>query len=231
VGYAVKGKKATYYKCNRNGCKCNRNATIMHEGFKEFVSTYTIPEKYVEPLKAQLTLTFNSQNSGNHDQKAQLSKRLNEVQKNIDTVEERFALGLIGEDVYKKVRGKYQDEYAIIDSEYRSVDRRVSNLSNFVNYSVKLSSKLNTMWSSGDFSLKQGLQNLLFPEGVTYDYEKAEYRTCRSNGVFVAIAHQARVWGENENGGSGFYAASPASVVWGGVEPPTHGFSVHCSTN
>ncbi len=23
----------------------------------------------------------------------------------------------------------------------------------------------------------------------------------------------------------------PALVVWGGIEPPTHGFSVHCSTN
>lgn len=25
--------------------------------------------------------------------------------------------------------------------------------------------------------------------------------------------------------------AFKAFVVWGGIEPPTHGFSVHCSTN
>lgn len=212
VGYAVKGKKATYYKCNRNGCKCNRNAQKMHDDFKGYLSDFMIDEKYAEPLKAQLTLTFNTMNSGKHALKAQISKRLNEVQKNIDTVEERFALGLIGEEVYKKVRDKYQDEYRAINSELRSVDLQVSNLNNFVNYSIKLSSKLSIMWSSGDFSLKQGLQNLLFPQGVTYDYEKSEYRTCKSNGVFVAMVQQTRVWGENENGRSGFYAASPASV-------------------
>ncbi|SFE68043.1 Site-specific DNA recombinase [Chitinophaga sp. CF118] len=213
VGYTVKGRKATYYKCNTKGCKCNRNADIIHGDFKTFLSDYMIGEKYTGPLKLQLSMTFQDMNKGNEGVKAQIYKQLREVEGNINTIEERFALGKIEEEVFRKVKSKYLEEQNVINNELRKVDLQLSNVGNFVNYSVKLASKLNTMWGSGDFSLKQGLQTLLFPEGVLYDYENAEYRTCKSNSVFLSMAQQSRVLGQKESGKIDFNINFPASVV------------------
>jgi site-specific DNA recombinase len=216
VGYSVKGKKATYYKCNSKGCKCNRNAQKIHDDFREYLSDFMIDERYAEPLKAQLTLTFKSMNAGNESVKAQISKQLKEAKENIDTVEERFALGKIGEDIYQKVKGKYLEEYNTINNELRKVDLQLSNLDKFVNYSIKLSCNLSILWGSRDFSLKQGLQNLLFPEGIIYDLPTSKYRTCRSNTVFASIAGLSRLLDQKESGETAFCAIPPASVVWGG---------------
>jgi site-specific DNA recombinase len=231
VGYTVKGKKATYYKCNTKGCKCNRNAQKIHDDFRAYLSDYMIDEKYAEPLKVQLSMTFKSMNAGNESVKAQISKQLQEVKGNIDTVEERFALGKIGDDIYQKVKGKYQDEYRAINNELRKVDLQLSNLDKFVNYSIKLSCNLSIMWGFGDFNLKQGVQNLLFPQGVSYEYQNSTYRTCRSNSVFTSIAGLSRLLEQKESGFLALNDEKSASVVWGGIEPPTQGFSVLCSTD
>jgi hypothetical protein len=57
------------------------------------------------------------------------------------------------------------------------------------------------------------------------------YRTCKSNSIFSTIAGLSRGWEEKENGFPAPFGEKSASVVWGGIEPPTQGFSVLCSTD
>ena len=92
-------------------------------------------------------------------------------------------------------------------------------------------SKLNTMWDAGDYNKKQRLQFLLFPEGMSYNRIKDECRTKRVNTVFLYISQLASILGKTKSGDKGCKTDVAALVVWGGIEPPTHGFSVHCSTN
>jgi hypothetical protein len=49
--------------------------------------------------------------------------------------------------------------------------------------------------------------------------------------VFLYIARLKQVLVEKESGKTDADVNFPASVVWGGIEPPTQGFSVLCSTN
>jgi hypothetical protein len=71
------------------------------------------------------------------------------------------------------------------------------------------------MWGSGDFSLKQSLQNLLFPEGIIYDLPTCTYRTCRSNTVFSSIAGLSRLLGQKESVFLALNDEKSALVVWG----------------
>jgi site-specific DNA recombinase len=75
------------------------------------------------------------------------------------------------------------------------------------------------------------LQNMLFPDGICYNKKTDGCRTLRVNSVISCNAHWARLLAENKNGNKGFNSNVPVLVVWAGVEPATHGFSVHCSTN
>jgi hypothetical protein len=55
------------------------------------------------------------------------------------------------------------------EGQLASVKLKLSNLDEFVEFSVSLSSKLAPVWISSDYRLKQNLQFLIFPEGVEYD--------------------------------------------------------------
>jgi len=63
-----------------------------------------------------------------------------------------------------------------------------SNLSNYINISLEISSKLNEMWKSSGSETKEKLQNLIFPEGIVDDKVNKEFRTNNVNSVFSLIA-------------------------------------------
>jgi site-specific DNA recombinase len=220
VGYAVKNKKATYYKCNKKECRCNRNASVIHEGFQNYLSTYTIPERFIEPLKMQLGMTFKEMNKDNDVSKILMTTTLNEVKEKLNTLEERYAMGEFEDkEVYERLKTRFRNEINGINNEISKVDLKLSNQDNFVNYSVKLSSKLNVMWGSGSFELKQSLQNLIFPEGVTYNFQNNTYRTCRANSVFALIATQSSFLEKKETEIYTCYGKNSGMVVPTGIEP------------
>ena len=51
-----------------------------------------------------------------------------------------------------------------------------------------MASNLSKIWSSGDYAVKEQLQYLLFPKGITYDRQKDDYRTLEENSIFSEIA-------------------------------------------
>ena len=139
-------------------------------------------------------------------------------------MEERFALGLTDDEtVYKRIKSKFLVEIDGIETELRKVDIKLSNQDNFIHYSIKLSSKLNTMWSSGSFELKQRLQTLVFPDGVSYDFQNNSYRTCRVNAVFATINWFSTTLAQKNNGFPEIDFEKSASVARSRLELPTFG--------
>ena len=60
--------------------------------------------------------------------------------------------------------------------------------------------------------------------------EKCELKA-RDTLCGLYLTHLKRVLAEKESGKTNTKVNFPASVVWGGIEPPTQGFSVLCSTD
>ena len=107
----------------------------------------------------------------------------------------------------------------------------MSNLEKSLDVVLGYAGKLNTMWDSADYIQKQQLQKLIFPEGIYYSKKKDVCRTGRVNAVFLCMSQLAGVLEGNKKGETSFETNFPVLVVRAGVEPATHGFSVHCSTN
>jgi site-specific DNA recombinase len=100
-----------------------------------------------------------------------------------------------------------------------------------VEMALEFSSNLPSLWRLSDYANKQRIQYLLFPEGIYVNKETQDYRTPRINAGFLYFARLKQVLAENESGKTDTDVNFPASVVWGGIEPPTQGFSVLCSTD
>ena len=58
--------------------------------------------------------------------------------------------------------------------------------------------KASQLWVSSDYSDKQRLQYLIFPDGILYNKENNPVRTPRVNSLFTAISYLSYISAENK---------------------------------
>ena len=184
TGYTVKAKGKDYYKCNTRGCKCNRSSTIMHNLYKELLNTYQIPTAFVPVLSKVLHKVFDDFNCNKSTMRKDLKKRQSEVKNNIEKVQVRYGLGEISDSVYQTTYRKLNKDLAEIERGLEESNKNLSNLQKYIDEAIAMSCQLGTLWQNGDFSSRQKLQNLLFPNGIYFDKNTDNYRTETENEVF-----------------------------------------------
>lgn len=183
VGYLVKRKNLYYYKCNKLGCKNNRSANDLHTAFITDLQSVTIQERYLEPIKTEFINFYSQLSEESGVQLEALKTRLNEVEKSIEALEERYAIGKLEDEIYLKFHLKYKKERAEICKEIDKATFENSNLEKRVNKYLALLSNPALLWERSGYVEKMEFQKLLFPYGLVYDREIRTYRTPQINPV------------------------------------------------
>ncbi len=75
-----------------------------------------------------------------------------------------------------------------------------------------MASKLASLWDSSDYGDKQNLQNLVFPDGMSYCRKTNECRTPRINSVFHYIADLTGISAKSKSGNITLSSDVPAFV-------------------
>ena len=75
-----------------------------------------------------------------------------------------------------------------------------SNLQIAIDKALKVSSNLSDLWTSGDLSQKNKIQNLVFPSGLGYDKSNGKVRTTRVNSIFSCIPDISKELRETKSG-------------------------------
>ncbi|HLG34798.1 MAG TPA: recombinase family protein, partial [Bacteroidia bacterium] len=179
TGYLVTRKRLYYYRCNKRNCKCNKSANQLHEMFSRLLQNYRVDSTYKGLLKEQLEFTYNNLTEKNTDFKKELTSKLGELETKIKSVKERFAVGEIDRNLYAEVSAKLDKQKSGIEFEIEKSGKRVSNLQKLIDYTMDLSSKLHTTWELSEYTDKQNLQKIVFPEGLQYHKKTDEYLTPR----------------------------------------------------
>ena len=73
------------------------------------------------------------------------------MSKDLQTVEERFALGIIGRDIYERFSEKLRAKKRAIKEKLEQAGNKLSNPEKFVEYAIKMCSNLSNLWVSGDY--------------------------------------------------------------------------------
>lgn len=223
TGYIVKKKNIYYYKCRTIGCTCNKNAEALNKSFAAYLESYKINEDLLMPLYRIMSEKFGLQNGANEEQLKQLNGKLLEVQKKIDNLEEsRFILREIGDESYQKFKLKYSEEKAQISGAMNDFGKDCSNLSEYYFSALQFSLKLPTVWASSPIQLKEKIQNLIFPQGVVYNYQNDTFRTEKLNEVFYHISSLTSNTGGNEKGQPNRIIELSNQVGETGFEPATN---------
>ena len=231
TGYIVAKKGIYYYKCRKKGCKKNRNAEVLHDHFSELLKSFVIDPRFVPVIKKMMYSTFVKYNKDKLENQKLLESNLKKLKTKHDNLEERFAFGEIGKEIYQKYSQKITDEIREIEKDLDDTGLNSSNLEKCIENVVELSCNLNKMWDLSDYDEKRKIQYLVFPEGIWYDRKNDRVRTNRVNSLFFCLSHYKRVLEDKKSGTSTKLSEDSAWVVPPGIEPGTPGFSVLCSTN
>lgn len=223
-GYIVKKKGIYYYKCSTIACGTNRNADVLHKRFTEILEWFTLdfPNDVMGLIKQQAIATFNQYSRGYVDERIVLREKHNELQKKITRLEERLITEEIPSELYYKYMAKFNEEKEEIENELSKPSLELSNLDQCINTAIDFAINLPKRWLSADYNIKQRLQHLLFPKGISYDRKTDECRTTRINIVFLYFAYLKQVMSETRRGIPALqldYASLACSVAPTGIEP------------
>lgn len=226
TGYPKKkktGKIYYYYKCNTKGCKCNVGAETMHQQYIDHLSYYTIPADLIPILKPTLVKAFKERNESQGELHKELSKQLTECNNKINDINVKYGLGDINTEVYNATIGALKDKRTSIEVELEKAKENLSNLDKFIDNVLSTCSKLKTWWCNGTFQTRQKIQDLVFPEGISYDKEYGIYRTPIVNSVLSVFGEISEDYKKYINE-KGLQNSNPFNLVAGtGLEPMTFG--------
>jgi site-specific DNA recombinase len=232
AGYEVKRKKLHYYKCQKcKGVTINANTskvkfpklTGAHELFVNLLDSYSLDQELVEPFEFQIKKMLNGFDDSTKDETALFKKRLSELKKDKETLEEKFAFDKIDLNLYARLMNKVQSEMQILEEKYKIPEIDISNLNKRVKDAVDFSQNTSKYWVSGSLATKKQLQKLVFPEGLRLDTKNRQYLTSKVNSLFSLKHDFMRTSGDKKEKLPIISDEESSLVAEGGFEPPTFG--------
>ena len=196
----MKRKGIYYYKCRTKGCSCTKSAKQLHEKFNKTLSVLQIDEEYNEVIRDVMIYVYESITKESQEETTKIKKRITEFEKKLETIEERFAIGEISNEIYAKFSKKYKNEISDLAKEILNPSLSSSNLQKAIDKAIGMSSKLSEIWVSGDLEEKRKIQKIVFPTGIGYNKQKDRVQTDRVNSVFSLIPIISKDLGQIKNG-------------------------------
>ena len=192
----------------------------MHELFATDLENYQIKEDLNEAILIELESTYYELNKGNVEKEKELKNRMAELKRNIEKLEEKhFIKEEMPKETYDRFLAKYMTDYAILQKEINGCSVYISNLKEMLNEASILCRNLRKLWVDGSISLKEKLQNLIFPNGLVYDKEKGAFRTPDLNYIIAEIARHTGDFAIIKKGLSFFYEPKSLCAERAGFEP------------
>lgn len=146
----------------------------------------------------QLNALYNGINEERETISMGVRQKTRELNEKLEKLEERFAIGEIESELLKKMKAKFTKERDEMEDLSKPFSFSTANLENYINYSFEIIAKLPSMWSSSSYTVKRGIQKMIFPEGIFYNKKRGQTRTEKLNSIFCLIAGQQRVSAERK---------------------------------
>lgn len=209
-GYIASSWNVPYYKCNTKGCKSNRNAHDLNKQFEDMLDRYKIKEEHLPAIKEQLLLTFEQHNASLKDAEVGIIRQLTDIDKKLERLEERFILEELTGELYHKYKARFEAEKQNLSTQMSHNRIEMSKLGDFISVALMFSINLSKMWTLGDYTQRQELQNALFEDGIVYDRKEDKCRSIGDNEFISEIVDlSSDLTAFKENDSENFNPSSP----------------------
>jgi len=201
TGYLVRKKGLHYYKCQKcKGVTINAitkslipDRTGAHELFIELLNSYQIKPEYIDLVKTQLEKMVSLNNNSSKKEEALYKKRLTELERDREGLQERFAFGKIDEPLYRKFLAKIDKDIYEVKEKDQFPEIDTSNFKNSLNKTIDFIQNLSKYWINGSVDVKKKIQRLVFPCGFYINPYSRQYLTPEVNQLFYVTSELSRV--------------------------------------
>ncbi len=131
--------------------------------------------------------------------------------------------GDIPKEYFVKFMNKLEDEKKLLLEEIEKREQSLSNLTEYIDFAIEISSMLSDLWDCSNYEDKQLLQKTIFPDKIFYDKKNHQYRTSEINTALKVIHSITEEKKGQKKGRTGEKTNSSGLVAGAGLEPATFG--------
>ncbi len=186
--------------------------------FLLLIAQYQLTDRKLKPLIKDVMLnTFKKQQKDTLQEIEVNKKAINDIERKLARLEERFVFEEINTAQYEKFKSKLTQEKneKLMFSEKTGFD--LSNLEKALDIALNKAPELSSMWAKGNLAEKRKIQKMVFPNGIEYDHKNDEYRTFRVNSFFSYIPAVSKELGHKKTGKFRVKTKNSGSVPGGGT--------------
>jgi site-specific DNA recombinase len=222
------GRRYPYYHCSK-GCNERQKAEKVNDAFERLM-------KLIQPRPNSLKLfnkianekLRNNSTSGKIEIE-NINKEIVKQRQRISNAEMLLLDAAIDPQQYKDMRIQIEEKISQLTRELNSVSAGILNIGSKLTEATDLISNLFSLYNQSETAVKRRIISSIFPTGLTFDENKV--RTLEINKVISKILSIDKAFGGSKIKKHTEFGVLSLEVVWEGIEPPTQGFSVLCSTN
>ncbi len=193
----------------------------MHKLFLEELGKYQVKESLVDAIIWKLEHDYNEMNKDNSGKETRFLKQVEELENGMFGLEEKYHVKEeMTREVFDRLMARLIGERERISKELSKLGIMISNLTDKLKQATNFCLNITSLWMQSGLNLREKLQKLIFPEGLSYDKNLQAFRTTKINSVIAEIARLSSSLGEVEKGLPPFLWGQSLFAERGGFEPP-----------
>jgi site-specific DNA recombinase len=170
------GAKHYYYHCNpRKGCNERFKVKDAHNELIYLFRAMKPPVEVCDLFKLILEDHYKTSKQSQYNDMKRVELEIESLDTKKSKLLEKLLEEVISNEVYKKHNGSIEKELTEKRNELSSLNDYQKDLSEYINYGLKLMQNLETFFEKSDVHIKNKLMSSIFEEKIEFDGEK--YRT------------------------------------------------------
>ncbi len=214
------GRLYPYYICQNRLCKYKGKSIrkeVMEAQFEEVLKKLTPSRPLIDAAEAMFRMIWDHMGASQKYHKAKLAKECADIDKQINDILDRIV-----DSNSSKVIQAFEKRIDKLEVKKLLLEEKMENLGTprrpfhaMYRTALQYLSNPYEVWHRGNYAQKRLVQKLTFTDRIGYDRETG-YRTPEVSAPFRFLEH---------------LTPREKMVPRGGIEPPTRGFSIRCSTD
>jgi site-specific DNA recombinase len=222
------GGKYFYYHCSK-GCNERFKAEEANTTFIKELRKIRLQSQWLEVYFQVLKDEFNNNKEDNQKNVQKVEAEIKKYEQRLNNAQTLMLDGEIDAREYRSIKGKYEEILNNLKAEKLNLELVEDDFLKYMEWNVSFLKSLDKSYESASLPIKQQIIGSIFPEKLIF--EENEVRTTRINEVVRLISLNNNKLKHIKKGLNNSKIVQPSRVVMSGIEPPTQGFSVLCSTN
>ncbi len=158
-----------YYHCPTKGCSLTVPKKILENTFVDLLQSIQPKKDTLDLFEAIVVDVWKGKQQDSLREKSKLEKKLGELESKRKTIDNLIIEEVFDKDTYRRNVEAVEEEIIVVNIELNEANIELNDIESCLNYCRFFLSNCASLWVGAELDLRQRFQNLILPEGISYD--------------------------------------------------------------